>query len=64
MSTPTPLKLNLYLMPSGGPDSTLLPQMKGNKNSSLSCRVVLLHHCNNPQKFPLFLHLPDYLIHF
>ena len=45
MSTLTLLQLNIYLMPSGGPDATLPPpqnyQMPGSKNSSLSCQVVI-----------------------
>lgn len=68
MSTPTPLKPNCYLMPSGGPDSTRLHQnyqMQGNKNSSFSCRVVtfatLLQHSS---KKPPSLYPPHYLIHF
>merc|ERR1712035_43473 len=69
MSTPVPPHLNLYLMPNGGPDTTFLPQnyqMQGNKNSSLSCRVVpfptLLQHSSKAPS--LFLDPPHHLIHF
>lgn len=57
MSTPTPLKLNVYLMPSGGPGSTLFLRTIKCKEVKIAVKVAEL--------LPLLQYIPaEYFINF